>query len=198
MGDFLIESLKGWVITICTAIIFITAVEMILPSGSIKKYAKFVLGLILITVLIKPFILIFDKKYDISAYVNNASLSFEKNYENTDISNQKEDNLKNTIDVFKRNLDTTCQTYLKQEYPDNYCEVNSYIIYDNIYQTLEIKNLEVYIKQSKIEPIKKVMINNKEETENKKPLNNDIAKNIAMSLSQKFEISKELIKVYKK
>ena len=50
----MIEGLKVWITSICTAIFFITAVEMILPDDSLKKYAKFVLGLILITVVISP------------------------------------------------------------------------------------------------------------------------------------------------
>ncbi|MCD3297735.1 stage III sporulation protein AF, partial [Clostridium botulinum] len=50
----MIQSIRQWVISIATAIFFITAVEMILPNNSIKKYAKFVLGLILITVVINP------------------------------------------------------------------------------------------------------------------------------------------------
>lgn len=194
----MIKSLEEWIVTICTTIIFITAVEMILPSGSIRKYAKFVLGLILVTVLIKPFILIFDKKYDISVYANKAALSLEKKYENQNVINQNEINIKNTTDIFKKNIDTTCETYLKQKYPNDYCEVNSYVVYDKLYQTLEIKNLEVYIRQSKIEPIERIVINNEKETKNKKLLNNEIAKNIITCLSEKFDVSKESIKVYKK
>ena len=43
----MIGELRNWIISICTAVIFITAVEMIMPNNSFKKYAKFVLGLIL-------------------------------------------------------------------------------------------------------------------------------------------------------
>lgn len=52
----MIETLRAWIVNISTVVLFITAVEMLLPDNSLKKYSKFVLGLILITVLINPLI----------------------------------------------------------------------------------------------------------------------------------------------
>lgn len=46
------EALKKFVITLVTVLIFMSAVEMIAPS-KMKKYIKFVLGLILINYYIK-------------------------------------------------------------------------------------------------------------------------------------------------
>lgn len=45
------EALKKFVITLVTVLIFMSAVEMIAPS-KMKKYIKFVLGLILITIIL--------------------------------------------------------------------------------------------------------------------------------------------------
>ena len=42
---------------------------MILPDNNMKKYAKFVLGLILIVVIIKPIIKIFEKDFDFNSYL---------------------------------------------------------------------------------------------------------------------------------
>ncbi len=52
------ELLNKFVITLVTILIFITAVEMIAPDNSMKKYLKFVLGLILITVILNPILTI--------------------------------------------------------------------------------------------------------------------------------------------
>ena len=60
----MIEGLKVWVTNITIAIFFITAVEMILPDNSMRKYAKFVLGLMLIVVIINPIMKIFDKDFN--------------------------------------------------------------------------------------------------------------------------------------
>ncbi|WML35311.1 stage III sporulation protein AF [Clostridium sp. OS1-26] len=73
----MLQALREWLIGICTAVFFITAVEIILPDNSLKKYAKFVLGLILITVFINPLIKVFDRNFDINTYTSNAIQSFD-------------------------------------------------------------------------------------------------------------------------
>ena len=50
------EILKDWISDICVSILFMTAVELVLPENSIKKYSKFVLGLIFIVVVINHII----------------------------------------------------------------------------------------------------------------------------------------------
>ena len=49
-----IETLKNIVITLVTVLIFISAVELISPNNKMKKYIKFILGLILISVILNP------------------------------------------------------------------------------------------------------------------------------------------------
>ena len=66
--------INNFVITLVATIIFMTAVEIISPDNSMKKYIKFVLGLILVSVMINPIIKFFTggeqevinaiKKYD--------------------------------------------------------------------------------------------------------------------------------------
>ncbi len=53
------EALKKFVITLVTVLIFMSAVEMIAPS-KMKKYIKFVLGLILITIILNPILQIVE------------------------------------------------------------------------------------------------------------------------------------------
>ena len=48
------DFIKNWAIMISAFIIITTIVEMLLPSQSIKKYAKLVLSLMLIVLVIKP------------------------------------------------------------------------------------------------------------------------------------------------
>ena len=46
--------IKGWALTISGFIIISTIAEMMLPNQNIKKYAKLVLGLMLIILVMKP------------------------------------------------------------------------------------------------------------------------------------------------
>ena len=53
------EYINNFVITLVATMIFMTAVDIISPDNSMKKYIKFVLGLILISVMINPIIKFF-------------------------------------------------------------------------------------------------------------------------------------------
>ena len=53
--------INDFIVTLVIMMIFITAVEIIAPDNSMKKYIKFVLGLILISVMLNPIIYFFTK-----------------------------------------------------------------------------------------------------------------------------------------
>ena len=55
------EYIKSFIVALVTTIIFITAVEIIAPDKPIKKYIKFVLNLILVSVLLNPIVYLFTK-----------------------------------------------------------------------------------------------------------------------------------------
>ena len=50
------DEIKGFIITLVSMIILISAIELISPDNSMKKYLKFVLGTILIAVMISPIV----------------------------------------------------------------------------------------------------------------------------------------------
>ena len=55
------ELIKGFVTTLVTTLIFITAIELVGPDNSMKKYLKFVMGLILVAVLLNPIVKFFSQ-----------------------------------------------------------------------------------------------------------------------------------------
>ena len=60
------EYLNNFIITLVATMIFMTSIEIIAPDNSMKKYIKFVLGLILISVMINPiinFLLVENKRW---------------------------------------------------------------------------------------------------------------------------------------
>ena len=54
------ESISAFITTLVTTLILMTAVELIAPDNSIKKYINFVLGLILISVMLTPIVSLFS------------------------------------------------------------------------------------------------------------------------------------------
>lgn len=193
----MLEGLKSWIVNICTTVFFITAVEMLLPSNKMKKYAKFVLGLILITVVISPFIKIFDKNFNIDQYVVTATDYFEnKEYENN-YDKCKTDSIDSTVNVFSKNLEKVCKEKLKEKFPKDNYEVLIDTSFNDEKDNFVIDSVRVGITDKKIKKIKRVVINENKEA-NKKEIENTKESNaIKKYVSEILSISKEKIIIYK-
>ncbi|NFC55849.1 stage III sporulation protein AF [Clostridium botulinum] len=195
----MLQWLKEWITNIAVAVFFITAIEMLLPKNNIKKYGKFVLGLILITVILNPIIKIFNKDYNISQYVEKATASFNNVDYKNDFDKYKKKNREETLNNFKANLQNQTKKRLEEKFPENKYEVNVEIAYDEEKDNLEIKSMDVGVKGNKIEKIKKVnKINigsNENGKEDKKGFEGE--GKIKQFISNEFKVSSEVIKVYK-
>ena len=107
------EYINNFVITLVATMIFMTAVEIISPDNSMKKYIKFVLGLILISVMINPIVKFFTGG---EQELVNTIKSYESMfYEGT--TSENEDSIsKSQIESFKNNLNSNCDILLKEEF----------------------------------------------------------------------------------
>lgn len=193
----MIESLKGWVTNICTAIFFITAVEMILPSNSMKKYTKFVLGLILITVVINPIIKFFNNDFNVQTCINTASTYFEEKDYKKDYYKYKKDSIDSTTKVFCVNLENLCIEKLKEKYPKDNYEVLADVDYEKDKGKFNINKLKIGVKEGKVQKIKKINIKNSAQVSNCDEVDNKKAREIIEYLSETINITKDKIKLYK-
>ncbi|EPY2271261.1 stage III sporulation protein AF [Clostridium sporogenes] len=195
----MLQWLKDWITNIAVAVFFITAIEMLLPKNNIKKYGKFVLGLILITVILNPIIKIFNKDYNISQYADKATASFNNVEYKNDFDKYKKKNREETLNNFKANLQNQTKKKLEEKFPENKYEVNVEIAYDEEKDNLQIKSIDVGVKGNKIEKIKKVnkinIGNNENGKEDKKTFEGE--GKIKQFISNEFKVSSEVIKVYK-
>ncbi|EJE7235754.1 TPA: stage III sporulation protein AF [Clostridium botulinum] len=195
----MLQWLKEWITNIAVAVFFITAIEMLLPKNNIKKYGKFVLGLILITVILNPIIKIFNKDYNISQYADKATASFNNAEYKNDFDKYKKKNREETLNNFKANLQNQTKKKLEEKFPENKYEVNVEIAYDEKKDNLQIKSMDVGVKGNKIEKIKKVnkinIGNNENGKEDKKTFEGE--GKIKQFISNEFKVSSGVIKVYK-
>lgn len=194
----MIDSLKVWVTNIAIAIFFITAVEMILPDNSIKKYAKFVLGIMLIVVIINPIMKIFDKNFNLDYYSSKATSYMEGSASKTDNEKYKNINILNTTQNFKKNLENECITNLKEAYPENKYNADIKIVYDSKNGTYNINTVEIGIVDEGVKSVKNIEINAASvSTSNREILQDEQGNKIKKLLSTKLNISNNVITVYK-
>lgn len=193
----MLEHLKVWVINICTAVFFITAVEMILPDNKMKKYAKFVLGLILITVIMNPIIKIFNNDFNLESYVNSASKYFEEKEYTKDYDKYKISSIDNTVNVFSKNLENLCIEKLRQKFPKDNYEVIVDAGYDTEKENFVINTINVGITEGKVKKIKKIKINDSKEVSSSEIEDYKKSNIIKEYLSQLMNVPTDKIKVYK-
>ncbi|GAA0085011.1 stage III sporulation protein AF [Clostridium sp. CTA-7] len=189
------EEIKGFVITLVSMLILMTAIELIAPDNNMKKYLKFVLGLILITVMLSPIISVFSKgeediSLEIQRYLDineNKSIETSKNYSN------------NGESVFKRNLEENCNRLLKEKFTNNefISEIDCKVDMDNI--NYSINKVEVGVKNKEVSKIQKIIVNTKESSktvssQDEKVDNKD---EIVSYLAEVFNVPKDKIEVYK-
>lgn len=194
----MVEWVRSWVMSICVAVIFITAVELIIPGNKFKKYVKFVMGLILIAVILNPIIKIFNSKASMTSYINDAdkyvnSASYENNLEK-----YKENDKQETISTFKTNLQNSCVKMLKDKFPDNDYEVKADVKIDDKTNEIDISNLSVGVKGKGIEKVKNIDINSKSVSANsEKQIDPSVGRDIKNYLNDQLKISQNNISVYK-
>ena len=194
----MIEGLKVWIVNITITIFFTTAVEMILPDNNMKKYAKFVLGLLLIVVIITPLIKIFDKNFDFYSYSNKAISYMDNNTTDKDFKKYKDISIFNTAENFKKNLERECIINLEEAYPENKYNVNIEITYDDKNGIFNINKIEIGIIDKGIKKVKSIDISVENVTAPKGDiLKGEQSEKIKKTLSSKFQISTDIITVYK-
>ena len=188
------EYIKSFIETLVTIIILFSAIELISPNNSMKKYIKFVLGLILIVVMLNPIIDFFTEGEDkivstIKEYENILSKD-TKTSSDVAVSNEVED-------VFIENLNKNSAAELAEAFPDYtfVCNINCNIDLSNY--SYNISHAKIGISTGKIqdvEKIEKVEISNDNETNSK--VYSDDEQKIVSYVSNMLGISEEKIEIY--
>lgn len=193
----MLEGLKNWILSICTAVFFITAVEMILPNNDLKKYAKFVLGIILITVFLNPIIKIFDSDFNIALFSDNFSNTLNNKEYSISLQEYKDKNILETLKVFEENLKLNCEKKLKDKYPQDSFNVSVDASYNDKKENYEVNNIKIGMKKGGIERIKNIQISPKVKSVDS--LNSEVKKQntlVKTYISNEFNLSVENIEVY--
>lgn len=190
------EEIKGFVITLVTMLILISAIELISPENSMKKYIKFVLGCILIAVMISPLINFLGDGEELLVSKIDSYLSMPK--EDIEVSSSFEESQDTRSEVVLNNIEDNLNRLLKEKYNDSdfNVKIQGNIDMDNIEYSIE--KIEVGVKDSEILNVEKIVINEEESTE--VSTNSENVKNkqeIIEFLKDTLKISEDKISVYR-
>ena len=196
-----IETLKNIVITLATVLIFISAVELITPNNKMKKYIKFVLGLILISVILNPIVkFISSGEKSVADSIKSYEQVFSQSKDKVDSDNlnklkENEDNVNSQKKAFVNNFNNNCNNLLKKQFENVIfksavdCDVNFTDL------TFNIKKLKIGVSENKINNIEKIVINSQTQSHTKEE--DKKYTEIIDFASKELNIPKEKIEVYK-
>ncbi|MGL5354053.1 MAG: stage III sporulation protein AF [Clostridium sp.] len=165
------DNIRSFIVTLVTTLILMTAVELIAPDNSIKKYINFVLGLILISVMLAPIILFFSSG---ETKIINEITKYEDGIAKTVTSDQSDVSRKQNDEQFKKNLNKKCEEALQEKFKgkefvsDITCEIN---IKEMSYS---IEKVRIGVKDNSIKTVKKIEIDSFSSSEALASKNNDV------------------------
>ncbi|TKH07294.1 stage III sporulation protein AF [Peribacillus simplex] len=96
--------LAGWVSNIIIFVLLATVIDMLLPNSALQKYAKMVIGLLLIAIIITPILGLFNKDFD--DILTAATSEFE---------DQEKKDLGNLTEMKKREIQAAQGAYILEQ-----------------------------------------------------------------------------------
>lgn len=193
----MIDFLKNWSLNIVTIVIFIVILEMLLPSGKMKKMINLVSGLILVIVLINPVLGILEKGVDLKAYqmansnfidkteimVNSEVLKEEQTRQITNVYRNKIiDQIESMIKEVKGVFDVKADVIINEDYSSkNFGEVKK------VYLTLKLGSNDENKGVKPVKKIDKIRIETKKSGESKGKSEKVIDKELKAHIEDKIE-----------
>lgn len=191
----MISFLKGWITSVLVTVVFLVIVDTILPSNNMKKYAKFVMGLIIIITLLTPVFKIFNAGGNIEDYI--AKYTKELDVTKTTINKneiQKDVN-KKTIEAFKKKLKTAIEQSIFDKTGKKYVISQLDIVEDikeKDFSKIKYIELKKGSNNGDIKEVDKIIIG---ENQNKEEECRD--KGVLNLLEKEFNINSSLVKFIK-
>ncbi|MFJ7677992.1 stage III sporulation protein AF [Peribacillus sp. NPDC097198] len=122
--------LAGWITNIIVFVLLATVIDMLLPSSALQKYAKMVIGLLLIAIILTPILGLFHTDFD--KILSTVTSEFE---------NPNKKDLGNLTEMKKKEIQATQGAYiLEQMAVDLQTEVEEELVEE--YQ-VKISSIEV-------------------------------------------------------
>lgn len=204
----MMEFLKEWCLNIATFVIFIVLLEMLLPSGRMKKMINLVSGLVLVIALINPVLGLLQKGVDLKAYQMSNSNFIDKKEIMASSQVLKEEQIKQITNLYRNKIINQLEDLIKDI--KGISDVKADVIINEDYSDekfgeikrvyLELKLGEGKEKSKTIEPVKsidKIVIGKGKSLETKevsdKNIDSELKKQIVGMIENLLNIQKENI-----
>ncbi|MGX2960417.1 stage III sporulation protein AF [Peribacillus sp. JNUCC 23] len=128
------EFITSWVTNIIVFVLLATVIDMLLPNSAMQKYAKMVIGLLLIAVIISPILKLFQSDFDDLLKIATSSIDEKTNHQVENSTELKKKEIQAVQDAYiLKQMAVDMRTGVEEELMDQYkMEIQSL--------NLEVKN----------------------------------------------------------
>lgn len=190
---------REWISNLIVVAILAALVDMILPSGKIRKYTEFLFGLVIIAIFLHPLFLLVGQSVNLEKVIFQNSTA-QLNQSTSYFSNQAEKKQQERLEHFvKTNLERDLSLQIEHRTGLRIDHVN--IKFDRLNGQIDyssIQQIDIYvILQSKGINIDSVVINpNYDSYDNKDFEKHSIVREITKIVSELYDIKLDLVHVY--
>lgn len=194
----MLDSIKSLVSNLSVIVIIGVIVDIIMPKSSYRKYSKFVFGLILVLVILKPILNIVSSGEDLSNLVLLDGVRIEESLLVKQTEHYKMDQDKQIDKIYKQNLEASIASNLNAAFNLKNTEVNlSFYNDDDKQSSKRIYSIDILTeKQNNTESIEPIIIDLQGQSKSVASLFNDKEiKSIKNFLRELYDIDNELISI---
>ncbi len=194
----MLDSIKSLVSNLSVIVIIGVIVDIIMPKSSYRKYSKFVFGLILVLVILKPILNIVSSGEDLSNLVLLDGVRIEESLLVKQTEHYKMDQDKQIDKIYKQNLEASIASNLNAAFNLKNTEVNlSFYNDDDRQSSKRIYSIDILTeKQNNTESIEPIIIDLQSQSKSVASLFNDKEiKSIKNFLRELYDIDNELISI---
>ncbi len=134
----MIDYFYNYIKNIIFFLIFMSFIQVILPTNKYRSYINLIFGMILVFIMIEPLNILFDNVKNIEA----ITIFNEDDFKNNNIDINKYKNIQNEMvkSAFKDSLKKQIETILKDNYFIKDIEVS---LYENKYDEINIQEIQL-------------------------------------------------------
>ncbi len=194
----MLDSIKSLVSNLSVIVIIGVIVDIIMPKSSYRKYSKFVFGLILVLVILKPILNIVSSGEDLSNLVLLDGVRIEESLLVKQTEHYKMDQDKQIDKIYKQNLEASIASNLNAAFNLKNTEVNlSFYNDDDRQSSKRIYSIDILTeKQNNTESIEPIIIDLQGQSKSVASLFNDKEiKSIKNFLRELYDMDNELISI---
>jgi stage III sporulation protein AF len=194
-----LEALSKWIYTIVVIIVFVTFIEILMPSSSLKKYTRVILGFLVMTIILSPLISLFNNDFSLGVYSFKIQSRMDSmNYKEQGVYSKSQ--WEGISAEYRQNLENHIAQQVKKEEGDREINVKVQVVEDmNADNYGEIKKIDIYIgkKIKAVEKVEKIEIDgDSEDVDTQKNKESSGYKGLKDKIAAMYDVSSGIISIF--